>query len=105
MEGKRKIAILGDMLELGEYSKDLHYNVGLEVVKNNTDILITVGKESKNIADAAVAHKMNPDNVYVFEKNEEAVRMIKSIANEGDIILIKASNGMKLFEIVDELKA
>lgn len=53
IEGKRKIAVLGDMLELGEYSKELHEKVGLEVAKNKIDILITVGKEAENIARVA----------------------------------------------------
>ena len=50
IENKRTIAVLGDMLELGDYSKQLHEKVGEEVVKNNIDVLITVGKEAKNIA-------------------------------------------------------
>lgn len=45
--------MLGDMLELGEYSKELHEKVGLEVAKNKIDILITVGKEAENIARVA----------------------------------------------------
>ena len=49
-EAKRKIAVLGDMLELGEYAEELHEKVGEEVVKNKIDILITVGKLAKNIA-------------------------------------------------------
>ncbi|MBQ3408663.1 MAG: UDP-N-acetylmuramoyl-tripeptide--D-alanyl-D-alanine ligase [Clostridia bacterium] len=104
MVGKRKIAILGDMLELGEYSKDLHYNVGLELAKNNIDILITVGNESENIARAAIDSKMNPDNIYVFDKNEEAISFIKNIVTDDDVVLIKASNGMKFIEIVNEIK-
>ena len=73
MEGKRKIAILGDMLELGDFSKKLHDKVGIEVAKNKIDVLITVGEEAKQIASAAIRSEMNPNNVYMFEKNEEAI--------------------------------
>ena len=104
MGGKRKIAILGDMLELGEYSKNLHYNVGLEVVKNNIDVLITVGKESKNIAEATKNSTIPPENVHMFDKNEDAIQLLKSTLTGGDIVLIKASNGMKFIEIVNALK-
>ena len=104
MEGKRKIAVLGDMLELGDFSKDLHYKVGLEVVKNNIDMLITVGKESKNIADATKESKIYPENVFTFDKNEDAIELIKNTVADGDVILVKASNGMKFIEIVNALK-
>ena len=83
---------------------DLHYNVGLELAKNNIDILITVGNESENIARAAIDSKMNPDNIYVFDKNEEAISFIKNIVTDDDVVLIKASNGMKFIEIVNEIK-
>jgi len=105
MEGKRKIAVLGDMLELGDYSKSLHYNVGLEVVKNNIDVLVTVGTEAKNIANAAKAEGMNSDDIHEFENNKDAVNALKSILSDGDVVLIKASNGMKFIEIVNELKS
>ncbi|MBQ9313612.1 MAG: UDP-N-acetylmuramoyl-tripeptide--D-alanyl-D-alanine ligase [Clostridia bacterium] len=102
MEGKRRIAILGDMLELGEFSKELHNKVGLEVVKNNIDILVTVGKEAENIANIACEKGMN--ETYTLKSNEEAINLMRSIVKNGDIILIKASNGMKFIEIVNSLK-
>ena len=67
-EGKRKIAILGDMLELGDYAKELHEKVGIEVAKNNIDILITVGKEAKNIANKAQQNGVK--QVYICENNK-----------------------------------
>ena len=54
----RKITILGDMLELGEFSKELHEKVGKEVAKNKIDILITIGLESENIASVSYTHLM-----------------------------------------------
>ena len=101
MEGKRKIAILGDMLELGEYSKLLHEKVGNEVVNNAIDMLITVGEEAKNIANSALENKMK--NIHVFEKNEEAIEYILTIMTRGDVILVKASNGMKFIEIIQSV--
>lgn len=65
LPNKRKIAILGDMLELGEYSKQLHEKVGEEINKNKIDVLITVGEEAKNISKIA---QKTVKEIYNFEK-------------------------------------
>ena len=100
-KANRKIAVLGDMLELGEFSEKLHKDVGLEVYKNKIDILITVGKQAKNIAQAA--RKQGTKEIYECENNKEAVQILKDTIQEGDLILLKASNGMKFGEIFEEL--
>lgn len=100
-KNNRKIAVLGDMLELGEFSVELHKKVGMEVSKNKIDILITVGKSSKNISSSAKDCGMDKNNIFEFSNNKEAINKIKAIMEENDIILVKASNGMKFKEIVD----
>ena len=104
IKDKRKIAVLGDMLELGEYSAKLHENVGDEVVKNKIDILITVGKEAENIAKSAINNGMNTENIFMLRTNSDAVKILKQILTKNDIALVKASNGMHFNEIVDEIK-
>ena len=104
MNAKQKIAVLGDMLELGEYSKDLHEKVGTEVAKNKIDLLITVGKEAKNIAKQAIMEGMNQDKIYQLETIEEAIRIIKEQSQKGDAILVKASNGMNFKRIVEAIR-
>ena len=96
----RKIAVLGDMLELGDFSNELHSKVGEEVAKNKIDILITVGEMGKVIANAT---KQTEDEieVYSFDNNQSAINKINEIKRSGDTILIKASNGMKFKEIVE----
>ena len=97
IEDKRKIAILGDMLELGEYSEELHRKIG-DII-NNIDILITVGNLSKYINEnAKISQKFHCDNI------EEATSKIIDIMNSGDVILLKASNSMKFSKITEELK-
>ena len=103
IEANKKIAVLGDILELGEFSKQMHEKVGEEVAKNNIDILIAVGKAAKNIVNNAIKFGMNKNNVYHYNNNEEAVDKVKKVAKEGDIILVKASNGMHFDEIVDAI--
>ena len=101
LQEKRKIAVLGDMLELGEYSKKLHEDVGKCVIENKIDILITVGEEAKNIAKIA---KEKIKNVILCDSNKEAIEKINEIKKENDCILLKASNGMKFGEILEGIK-
>ena len=99
----RKIAVLGDMFELGEYSKVLHEKVGIEVVKNDIDILICSGENSKYIVESAKNAGMSNNKIYYFEDKNEIKKFIKQNWKKGDAILFKASNGMKFFEIVESL--
>lgn len=103
LKNNRKVAVLGDMLELGEFSKELHEKVGNEVVKNNIDILICSGENAKYIVDIALKNGMNKDNVFYFEDKEKIKEFVKQNWKSGDVILFKASNGMKFFEIVENL--
>lgn len=97
LQNKRKIAVLGDMLELGEYSEEIHRKIGDEI--KDIDILVTVGKEAKYIAQNAKI-----SNIIQCENNEEAISKIKDIISENDAILIKASNSMNFNEIAEKLK-
>lgn len=100
----RKIAVLGDMLELGEYSKKLHEKVGEEVHQNNIDILMCSGKDARYIVKKAQETGMKKNNIYYFENKSNLENKLKEIAKKGDIILFKASNGMRFFDIVENLK-
>mgnify|MGYP004665562541 CR=1 FL=1 len=100
----RKIAVLGDMLELGEFSKELHENVGKEVVKNNIDILICLGKNAKYIVEQAKKSNMDAEKIVYLNDANSVVKYIKDIWTKNDVILFKASNGMRFFDIVDKLK-
>jgi len=97
----RKIAVLGDMLELGEFSKELHHKAGEEVVKNNADILITVGENAEYIAEKA--KELGMSNIYICKDNNEASEILNHIINKGDAVLIKGSRDMKLKEILEKL--
>ena len=99
----RKIAVLGDMLELGEYSQKLHEKVGEEVYQNKIDILMCSGKNAKYIVKRAKELGMSEENIYYFETKEEIINKLKEISKKGDIILLKASNGMKFFDIAEKI--
>lgn len=100
---KRKIAVLGNMLELGEFSKELHQEVGKEVVKNKIDILITIGDLAKDIAKEAIKQGINENMVKQFKENKEAIFYLKENLKAEDAVLLKASNAMNFTQIAEEI--
>lgn len=103
VKDKRKIAILGDMLELGDYTSEFHANMGDVVVNNSIDILITIGEHSKLIAKRAIELGMNSNNIYSFDKEEQSHEFLDKFLECDDIVLLKASHGLHLIGIVDYL--
>ena len=104
VKANRKIAVLGDMFELGEYTEELHRKVGKEVADNKIDKLFVIGEYSKFIADEAIKNGMDEKNIYHFDDRQELLKQIRNIMDKDDVFLFKASNAMKLFEIVEQLK-
>lgn len=92
VKGERKIAILGDMLELGEYSEDEHRTAG-KIARDVVNELVTVGKNSRFIAEAAISSGLSESNVHQYLNAVEAGNYVKSILKKGDVILIKGSQG------------
>lgn len=97
-EGNRRIAVLGDMFELGHFSEEAHLQVG-EYASQRGDILIAVGEASKFIYEAA---KGKCKAAY-FSTKEEACPYINGIIQSGDVILVKASRGMKMEVITNSI--
>lgn len=107
----RKVAILGDMFELGLNEAELHSEIGVYAVNSGIDLLICVGNISKNMYDAAVSTKEQANansSILYYEKKEDLLNDLKdnsrSVLRSGDTVLIKASHGMGFAEIVDYLK-
>ena len=96
---KRRVAVLGDILELGDFSKEEHRKLG-DSLYECADVLVTAGENAKFIADGANALGMK--EVYEFDNTDEAARNIKSITKPGDCILIKASRGMRFEKIYEK---
>ena len=98
--GERKIAVLGDMFELGEYTKELHEKVGKEIVKNKIDVLICSGEYSKYIIEKV---KNSSTKTFYYENKEQIVEKLQKELKNGDVVLVKASNAMKFYEICQKL--
>lgn len=99
---KRKVAILGDMFEMGSHSEYGHRLVGQYAI-NNVDVLVTIGENSKFISDEAINLGLNDLNVYHFNNKEIAIEKLSDIINKDDVVLVKASRGMQLEKIVQYL--
>lgn len=97
----RKIAVLADMLELGNDSKKYHYEVGEYIVNNHIDELLTFGEESKEIKRAVETH--TDIKTRHFDKREDITEYLKETLKKEDVVLLKGSRGMKLNEIADAL--
>ncbi len=102
IKGKRKVAILGDMFEMGSFSEEGHRLVGSYVVETNVDVTITVGEMARWIAEEA-GTLQNDKLIFSVESNHEAIELLKNLVEADDIILIKGSRGMKMEEIVNYL--
>ncbi len=104
LKDNRRIAVLGDMLELGKYSQKIHEQIGEEVYKNKIDILMCSGKNAKYIAEKAKEAGMPEEDIYYFVTKEDMTNKLREIVKSGDVILLKASNGMRFFDIAEEMK-
>ncbi len=91
-----KYAVLGDMLELGDFENEGHQLVGKEIAKNNVNFLITVGNRAKIIAQIAIKQGFDLNNVWEFNNSLEAGEFLLKRLSPGDLVLIKGSQGMRM---------
>ena len=100
--GKKTIAVLGDMLELGEGSLEAHHAIGRTAARLGVDLVITLGTLGRHIAAGAVQAGMPRDRVLEADTNAEAAQMLRTHTRPGDAVLVKGSRGMKMEKILEE---
>ncbi|GAJ05474.1 unnamed protein product, partial [marine sediment metagenome] len=105
MEGGRKIAVLGDMLELGEHAVDAHLEIGRALHGAGIDMLLTVGQLSRLTARGAVDAGMPISSVSEFDDSSQAAREIAEKVRERDVVLVKGSRAMRMEKVVEVLLA
>lgn len=103
INAKRRIVILGDMKELGDFSKQAHELIG-EKVSEIADIFIAVGQEMMSAKDIVI-EKNSKIEVFWFENSEEAKKHIKKMIQKGDLILVKGSRAMEMERITKEISS
>lgn len=100
--GKRKVAIIGDMLELGRHTSEAHLEVG-RIAKSSAQLLITVGMRAKDIENGAAEAGMSEKKVFHVDTAKEAAELMQTLIKPGDVIYIKGSQGMRMENTVKAL--
>ena len=102
----RRIAVLGEMLELGDRAADLHASVGRAAADSRVDVLFTVGgAPAAAMADAAAASGVDRDRVRHFANSDEAAKVLAGLVQPGDVVLVKGSRGIRTDRVVERLRA
>jgi len=102
IKGKRKIAVLGDMLELGKFTEEEHRLVGEKLI-GIVDTLVVVGPRAKSIALGAVEKGFSQKEIYSFDSSTTVAKFLEGIIEKGDTVLIKGSQGIRLERAVEAI--
>lgn len=100
---KKKVVILGSMLELGQSAEKMHVDIGKYLARNHIDSIITYGKEAKSIGDGALSAGHPATEIFHFEDRDRLHAYLGEVNKENSAILVKGSNGMKMGTTVKHL--
>lgn len=100
----KKIAVLGDMLDLGKMSKEIHLECG-ERASESANIIVTSGIRARSYAEGAMGNGFPENKVFQFDDSVKAGAMIQNLIEEGDIIFVKGSQGARMEKVVLEIMA
>ncbi|MDE2019480.1 MAG: UDP-N-acetylmuramoyl-tripeptide--D-alanyl-D-alanine ligase [Patescibacteria group bacterium] len=103
LPAKRKVAVLGDMLEIGKYAIEAHEAMG-RLAAASADVLVAVGPRAKFIAEAAREAGMKKSVVFSFDTADEAKKPVEQLIKEGDLVLVKGSHAIQLDKVVEEIR-
>lgn len=101
---KRRIAVMGDMMELGQFSIREHERIG-NLIPQNVDILVTIGVRARGFSKGAIEAGMNPKNIMEFDDSLIAGKELQTFIKQGDIILVKGSQSIRAERFIEELMA
>ena len=100
--GRQTVAVLGDMLELGDYEVEGHMQVGERAAELNLDMLVTIGERAAYIGQGAILNGMPADLVMHFNNQEESLPWLKKYVGQQEVVLFKGSRGMALEKLVNK---
>jgi UDP-N-acetylmuramoyl-tripeptide--D-alanyl-D-alanine ligase len=99
----RAIAVLGDMLELGDFSEEAHQRIGQKMSELSIDFLLAMGEKAPVVIESAIRHGFPRGKARIVENHSEAVSLLRQMIQKGDWILIKGSRGMAMEKIAEGL--
>ncbi|MCF7835930.1 MAG: UDP-N-acetylmuramoyl-tripeptide--D-alanyl-D-alanine ligase [Candidatus Marinimicrobia bacterium] len=105
VQESRKIVVLGDMLELGKYTIEAHKAIAENIIDAGVEIVFVVGPRAKFIAESLREKGFNKDDIFEFSTANEAKKKVEEIIREGDIVLVKGSQSMRMERVVEEIMA
>jgi UDP-N-acetylmuramoyl-tripeptide--D-alanyl-D-alanine ligase len=100
----KKVAVLGDMAELGTESGSEHFRIG-EVAAESAHVLVTIGQRSREIAEGALSKGMLDSQIFQYESSREAGVFVETLLEPEDIILVKGSQSVRAEKVVEEILA
>ncbi len=100
---RRSIAVLGDMLELGEYASEAHKEIGAAIVRDRIDHLIAIGSLAEYYVQGALEAGMEENNIKYFASSEPAISYLKSFLQPQDVVLFKGSRAMNLDKVIENV--
>ena len=103
LKAKRKVAVFGDMLEIGKYAIEAHEEIGRLAAKV-FDVIFTIGPRARFIADTANKAGLAKKKIFVFDTADEAKMIVQDVIAKGDLILVKGSRAMGLEKVIEEIK-
>ena len=95
----RRVLVLGDMLELGEFAAEMHHRIGMEAAQAGVDLIVPVGELGRAAAAGALEAGLAPAAVVHLATTEEALERVPELLREGDVVLVKGSRGLSLIHI------
>jgi UDP-N-acetylmuramoyl-tripeptide--D-alanyl-D-alanine ligase len=102
LPARRKIAVLGEMLELGRWSEPLHRDVGSYATRCEVTVLVGIRGDARFLVESAVHAGLSSAAAFFFEDPEQAGLHLRSIAREGDAILFKGSRGTRVEKAIEK---
>lgn len=101
---KRRIAVLGDMMELGQFSVREHERIG-KLVAEHADVLVTMGVRARGFSKGAIEAGMSPENIFEYDDAARAGQEMQTFVQPGDVLLVKGSQSIRAERFVEELMA
>ena len=101
-EGKRKVAVIGDMLGLGEHSRRCHEETGEWIAESGVDLLVLTGESARHMADKAM-ERMGSDKVIYYSSRECLENEVRNLIADGDAVLVKGSRAMAMERVAEKL--
>jgi len=105
IEDRRKLVVLGDMMELGKYTIEAHRAIAEYIINAGASVVFVVGPRSKFITESLREKRFEEKNIFEFSTSDEAKKKVEEIIQEGDIVLVKGSQSMRMEKVVEEIMA